>query len=75
MKRRLQIAVSVFFAVLLCFALGLVCRGGASGRPLVLLLLVAALIAVPWFPFATRFSLRTMLIVTTLVAVVLGLGV
>jgi hypothetical protein len=72
--RRTRIAVSVFFAVLLCFPLGLVWRGGASGIPLVLLLLVSALIAVPWFPFSTRFSLRTLLIATTLMAVALGLG-
>jgi hypothetical protein len=73
--RRIRIAVSVFFAILLFFPLGLVWRGGASGMPLVLLLLAAALIAVPWFPFSTCFSLRTLFIVTTLVAVVLGLGV
>jgi hypothetical protein len=41
-----------------------------------LILLSATLAAVPWLPWwSTRFSLRTMLIVTTLVAVVLGLGV
>ena len=75
MARKLRIAVSVFFAVLLCFPLGLVWRGGASGMPLVLLLLVAALVAVPWIPYSRRFSLRTLLIATTLVAVVLGLAV
>jgi hypothetical protein len=38
--------------------------------------LVAAACAVtPWLPWQNRFSLRTLLIATTLVAVVLGLGV
>ena len=31
--------------------------------------------AVPWLPWSARFSLRTLLIATTLVAVVLGLAV
>lgn len=38
-----------------------------------LLLLYAALAFVPWLPWSTRYSLRTLLIVTTLVAAVLGL--
>jgi hypothetical protein len=38
-----------------------------------LTLFVTALTAVPWFPWSKRFSLRTLLIATTLVAVVLGL--
>jgi hypothetical protein len=33
---------------------------------------VAALAFAPWIPWSTRFSLRTLLIVTTLVVVVLG---
>ena len=33
----------------------------------------SGLIAVPWTAFSKRFSLRTLLIATTLVAVVLGL--
>jgi hypothetical protein len=36
-------------------------------------LIFATLAAVPWLPWPTRFSVKTMLIVTTLVAVVLGL--
>ncbi len=36
-------------------------------------LLFATLAAVPWLPWSNRFSLRTLLIATTLVAVVLGL--
>ncbi len=36
-------------------------------------LITAILVCVPWIDRATRFSLRTMLIVTTLVAVVLGM--
>jgi hypothetical protein len=35
----------------------------------------SALAAVPWFPWSKRFSLRTLLIATTLLAVVLGLAV
>lgn len=35
--------------------------------------LIAAISAAPWFPFSKNFSLRTLLIATTLVAVVLGL--
>jgi hypothetical protein len=38
-------------------------------------LLMLALTAAPWFPWSKRFSLRTLLIATTLVAVVLGLVV
>ena len=37
--------------------------------------MLAALAAVPWFPFRSRFSLRTLLIATTLVALLLGLMV
>jgi hypothetical protein len=37
--------------------------------------LVAATTALPWRPWRWRFSLRTLLIATTLVAVVLGLAV
>jgi hypothetical protein len=40
---------------------------------LLVVLFGTAFAAAPWFP--CRFSLRTMLIATTLVAVVLGLGV
>jgi hypothetical protein len=41
-----------------------------------LLLMFAALAFIPWLPWCSlRFSLRTLLIVTTLVAFVLGLGV
>jgi hypothetical protein len=41
-----------------------------------LLVIVAATFTiVPWIPWSTRFSLRTLLIATTLVAVVLGLAV
>jgi hypothetical protein len=36
-------------------------------------LLLGTLVAVPWFPIKRRFTLRTLLIVTTLVAVMLGL--
>ena len=36
---------------------------------------LAGLAALPWFPFSSRFSLLTMLVATTLVAVVLGLAV
>jgi hypothetical protein len=39
------------------------------------LLVFATFAALPWLPWSTRFSLRTLLIVTTLVAVGLGLGV
>jgi hypothetical protein len=38
-----------------------------------LVLISATLAAVPWIRWSSRFSLRTLLIVTTLVAVVLGL--
>ncbi len=38
-------------------------------------LLFAAFAYVPWFPWSTRFSLRTMLIVTTVFAAVLGVVV
>jgi hypothetical protein len=38
-------------------------------------LLIATLSAAPWFPWSKRFTLRTLLIATTLVAVVLGLVV
>jgi len=34
---------------------------------------VVVIAAVPWFPWLTRFNLRTLFIATTLVAVVLGL--
>ena len=37
-----------------------------------LLLLSAALAFVPWLPWSTRFSLRTLLLVTTFVALALG---
>jgi hypothetical protein len=37
-----------------------------------LLCILAMLSAVPWLPWSRRFSLRTLLIATTLVAVVLG---
>jgi hypothetical protein len=40
-----------------------------------LVLLSTLLAAVPWLPWSKRFSLRTLLIATTLVAVVLGLVV
>jgi len=36
-------------------------------------LVTAALATVPWFHWSKRFSLRTLLIATTLVAVVLGI--
>ena len=36
-------------------------------------MLSASLAAVPWFRWSKRFSLRTMFITTTLVAIVLGL--
>jgi len=36
-------------------------------------LISGVLAAIPWLPWSTRFSLRTLLIATTLVAVVLGL--
>jgi hypothetical protein len=36
-------------------------------------LLLGTLVAVPWIPIQRRFTLRTLLIATTLVAVVLGL--
>ena len=40
------------------------------------LILPAAILAIaPWLPWPSRFSLRTLLIATTLVAVVLGLVV
>ena len=32
-------------------------------------------VAVPWIPWSRRFSLRTLLIATTLIAVVLGVAV
>jgi hypothetical protein len=38
-------------------------------------LLSVTFAAVPWFPWSKRFSLRTLLVVTTLVAMVLGLAV
>jgi hypothetical protein len=38
-----------------------------------LILLTAAIAAAPWLRWPKRFSLRTLLIATTLVAVVLGL--
>jgi len=38
-----------------------------------LVLFASACAGLPWFPYASRFSLRTMLLATTLVAVVLGL--
>ena len=38
-------------------------------------LLAIAVVGVPWLRIPTRFSLRTLLIATTLAAVVLGLGV
>jgi hypothetical protein len=41
----------------------------------ILLTLPAAVVAVAWAPWSGRFSLRTLLIATTLVAVVLGLAV
>jgi hypothetical protein len=37
------------------------------------ILVTATVAAIPWLPWSTRFSLRTLLIATTLVAVVLGL--
>ena len=40
-----------------------------------LILCVLVLAAVPWLPLSKRFSLRTLLIATTLIAVVLGLVV
>ncbi len=39
-----------------------------------LVLLSAAFAAVPWFPYSRRFSLRTLLILVTLLAVALGLA-
>jgi hypothetical protein len=52
--------------------------GGIKGRTTViphwfLVLVSAALAHVPWIPWSNRFSLRTLLIATTLFAVVLGL--
>jgi hypothetical protein len=41
----------------------------------IVLLLVVGLSAIPWAPWRLKFSLRTLLIATTLVAVVLGLVV
>lgn len=38
-----------------------------------LILPILALTAVPWLPWSTRFNLRTLLIATTVVAMVLGL--
>jgi hypothetical protein len=38
-------------------------------------LLFSTLAAAPWFPWSRRFSLRTLLIVMTLLAIVLGLAV
>ena len=51
---------------------------GAMVRPTVfphwfLVLLSAAVAYMPWLPWSNRFSLRTLLIVTTLIAVLLGL--
>lgn len=43
----------------------------AAPYPVLLTAIVLAL-AAPWFPWSNRFSLRTLLILTTLVAVVLG---
>jgi hypothetical protein len=61
--RKLRIAWSVFWACLCMFLIGL--------SQWALLAAFAVVAAVPWLP--ARFSLRTLLIVTTLVAVVLGL--
>lgn len=36
---------------------------------------LASMVAALWFPYSNRFSLRTLLMATTLLAVVLGLGV
>jgi len=41
----------------------------------ILLVLTTAVAAIPWVPWPRRFTLRTLLIATTLVAVVLGLVV
>lgn len=38
-----------------------------------LIFVFLALACLPWLPFSKRFSLRTLLIVTTLIAVVLGI--
>jgi hypothetical protein len=40
-----------------------------------LVVLILTIAALPWIPWSTRFSLRTLLIVTTLIVVTLGLGV
>lgn len=51
---------------------------GGVGRscPLLLIFLVGLTpCAIPWPPWSNHFSLRTMLIATTLIAVVMGLGV
>lgn len=52
---------------------GLVMPFGPAMPHWFLFLFSVTLAAAPWLPFSSRFSLRTMLIATTLVAVVLGL--
>jgi hypothetical protein len=48
-----------------------------KGTKLPIWLVVAAVVvvaAIPWFPWSTRFSVRTLFIVVTLVAMAVGLG-
>ena len=93
MTRRLQVAVSVFYAVLCIASLALWVLSNtwlessklddhfAIVAPHWVFALVFAFLAfAPWAknigpPVPSRFSLRTMLIAVTLVAVVLGLGI
>jgi hypothetical protein len=80
MTRHLRFVVSVFFAMPALFYCGLWLHGPSDTCFRVpycwlFILLFGALSVIPWMPWPNRFSLRTLLIVTTLVAVLLGLVV
>lgn len=78
MVRRVRLAVSVFCG-LLAVALLVLWETNLWLRDAIwlwlIVLIVQALGAVPWLPWPSRFSLRTLLIATTLVASALGLVV
>ncbi len=76
MTRRFRIAVSVFFALLTLFFCGLWMRFDSTPAPFRYwspVLLLFLLSVAPWIPWSRHFSLRTLFIATTLLAVLLGL--
>jgi hypothetical protein len=76
--RDLQVALSVIsgFAALALIAYWArpVNRSKLGIQDCVLILMLAAFAIVPWIRWSNRFSLRTLLIATTLIAIVLGLA-